>query len=100
MLLTFVFSVAFTPAFAAPPGPPPLDTTLDELALDAPTRAAVDELLLEARPELDALHDALRDREEQLLDDVRSRLSEADRARLDAALPPPPPARDEAPPAR
>lgn len=96
-MFTLLFAtLSFAAPSSPPPGPPPLDDALDTLTLDATTRAAIDKTIAAAEPELHELHDALRDREEQLLDDIRAQLPASQRAAFDAALPKhdgPPPAR-------
>lgn len=90
-----------------PPGPPPgvaLPDALEDADLDPRTLARAQALLAAARPELDALREALHEREHQLLDDVRASMTEAEWERVKEGLPRPPEGRpggeDGAPPAR
>ncbi len=96
LLLHLGLSLASTPQRPPPPPPPPppLEETLDAITLSAASRAAVDAALGDARPELESLHEALRERESELLDDVRAAMTPSERAAFDDALPPPPPPRD------
>lgn len=89
-----------------PPGPPPgvvLPQALEDADLDPRTLARAQALLAAAKPELDALREALHEREHQLLDDVQASMTEEEWARVREGLPRPPegrPGDDGAPPAR
>lgn len=84
-------------ALATPPSrpshrpPPRMADTLDAIDLSAETREDLDAVRADARPELESLHRALREREGQLVDDLRAAMTPAERAAFDAALPPRPP---------
>lgn len=77
-----------------PPRPPRLEDTLSAISLSDETRAALGGLLDEARPELEDLHRALRQREGELMEDLRAAMAPSERAAFDEALPPRPPPRD------
>jgi hypothetical protein len=93
MLLNVSLTLASPPSRPPPPAPRLADT-LDAITLSDATRAALDVVLADARPELESLHEALREREHQLLDDVRAAMTPDERAAFDAAMPPPPARRD------
>ncbi len=73
-----------------PPPPPPLEEVLEAVGLSDGQRVAVETLIREARPELEALRATLHDRERALIDDIEALLSPQQQEDLRAALPPPP----------
>lgn len=93
LLLHLGLSLAASPQ-RPPPPPPRLEETFDAIDLSDESRAAVDAILEDARPELEQLHRALRQREGELVDDVRAAMTPSERAAFDEALPPRPPQRD------
>ena len=92
LLLHLSLSLAASPQ--RPPPPPRLEETFDAIDLSDESRAAVDAVLEDARPELERLHRELRQREGELVEDLRAAMTPSERAAFDAALPPLPPQRD------
>lgn len=94
-------------AEAQPPGhrrpPPPHEILADnaeDLGIDSSTLAEANRIAEAARPELEALHEearasheAVRERQKQMVDDLMALLTPAQQAEFKALLPKPPPER-------
>lgn len=91
-----LLSLLATTAFARPPGPPPpppdqvLADNADELGIDAATLAEATRIVEAARPELDALHQAMHERRKAVMDEVMQLLTPEQQESLRELLPPPP----------
>ncbi|MFK7931527.1 MAG: hypothetical protein AB8H79_25330 [Myxococcota bacterium] len=107
MLLTPALAQAQPPHHRPGPPPPPheiLQAHAAELGIDAQTIAQAKEIADDARPDMEALHeqarashDAVRERHEQVMQEVMELLTPEQQTQLEALMPKPPPRRGPPP---